>query len=590
VLRNIPPLLAMVWETNRTLCVSTLLLRLIIAFIPISSLWISRLIINAVVQVIRHEPVDRTWIWKLVAIELLLTVSSEAISRLISLLDSLLGDQFTNRISIRIMQHAMTLDLASFEDPVFYDKMERARRQSSGRLGMVASLAGMARQLVTLATLMSAVLLVSPWLLLLLALATIPLFLGETKFAYLNYSLLFRQTPEKRELDYVRYLGASNQSAKEVKIFGLGPHLIERVSTLFDRFYVENRRLSIRRALSGTALGLVSTAAYYIAYVYILVQALALRITVGDLTMLTRAFSRASDIMENLVTQLVSVSEEALHSKDLFDYFETAPRIASGPNAVPAPRPIRKGFEFQNVSFAYEGSKRPVLNGVSFRIDPGERIALVGENGAGKTTIVKLLARLYDPTEGRILLDGVDLREYDVQSLRAEIGVIFQDYMRYDMLASENIGVGRINEAGDPARIETAARKSLAAPVIEKLPGRYNQMLGRRFEGGVDLSTGQWQKIALARAYMRDAQVLILDEPTASLDARAEFEVYQRFLDLTGNKMAVLISHRFSTVRLADRIIVLEQGRIVENGSHEELVALGGLYSELFELQAAGYR
>jgi ATP-binding cassette subfamily B protein len=306
--------------------------------------------------------------------------------------------------------------------------------------------------------------------------------------------------------------------------------------------------------------------------------------------MLTRAFSRASDIMENLVTQLVSVSEEALYSKDLFDYFETTPQIASPPNALPAPRPIRKGFEFQNVSFAYEGSRRPVLNGISFHIDPGERIALVGENGAGKTTIVKLLARMYDPTAGRILLDGVDLRDYDVPSLRAEIGVIFQDYMRYDMLAGENIGVGRIDEAGDQARVETAARKSLAAPVIEKLPLRYGQMLGRRFEGGVDLSTGQWQKIALARAYMRDAQVLILDEPTASLDARAEFEVYQRFLDLTGNKMAVLISHRFSTVRLADRIIVLQQGQIVENGTHENLLALRGLYAELFELQAAGYR
>ena len=294
--------------------------------------------------------------------------------------------------------------------------------------------------------------------------------------------------------------------------------------------------------------------------------------------------------MEGLVAGLVGVSEQALFIKDLFDFFETRPAITSPPDAIPAPRPINDGFEFQDVSFAYPGSERRVLSDVSFRFYPGERIALVGENGAGKTTLVKLLARLYDPTEGRILLDGADLREYDVDDLRHEIGVIFQDYMRYDMLASENIGFGRVEALEENGRILRSAEKSLAADVVSKLPKQYQQMLGRRFEGGVDLSTGQWQKIALARAYMRDAQILILDEPTASLDARAEFEVFQRFVDLTAGKMAVLISHRFSTVRMADRILVLEQGGIVEQGSHQALVVLGGKYSELFELQAAGYR
>jgi ATP-binding cassette subfamily B protein len=294
--------------------------------------------------------------------------------------------------------------------------------------------------------------------------------------------------------------------------------------------------------------------------------------------------------MENLVSSLVGISEQALFIKDLFDFFETNPTILSPPNAIPAPRPIRNGFEFENVSFAYPGSEKWVLSNVSFRFYPEERIALVGENGAGKTTLVKLLARLYDPSAGRIVLDGVDLREYDVNDLRHEIGVIFQDYMRYDMLAAENIGVGRIEELQNELRMKASAEKSLAAGVVSALPKRYRQMLGRRFEGGVDLSTGQWQKMALARAYMRDAQILILDEPTASLDARAEFEVYQRFVDLTAGKMAVLISHRFSTVRMADRILVLEEGRIAEQGSHRQLVALGGKYAELFELQAAGYR
>jgi ATP-binding cassette, subfamily B, bacterial len=317
---------------------------------------------------------------------------------------------------------------------------------------------------------------------------------------------------------------------------------------------------------------------------------LAGQMTVGGLTLVTGAFARSRSIMESVVAGLVGISEQALFIKDLFDFLETTPQISSKPDALPAPRPVRRGFEFQHVSFAYPGSPDPVLSDLNFTFDAGERIALVGENGAGKTTLVKLLARLYDPTAGRILLDGIDLRDYDVEDLRREVGVIFQDYMRYDVLAAENIGFGRVDALEDEERILRSAEKSLAAEVIAGLPKTYRQMLGRRFEGGVDLSMGQWQKIALARAYMRDAQILILDEPTASLDARAEFEVYQRFVDLTAGKMAVLISHRFSTVRMADRILVLEYGRIVERGSHQQLVALGGKYAELFDLQAAGYR
>jgi ATP-binding cassette subfamily B protein len=589
-LKNVPPLLRMVWRTSRTLSISTLLLRFIAALFPLATLWVSKLIIDLVVRAIRHQPIDRSLIWKLLALELLLAIAADTTGRFISLVDSLLGDQFTNHVSIRLMEHANSLDLVSFEDPVFYDKMERARRQTTARLGMLGGLAGMAQQFITLLSLISAVIFFSPWLLLLLAAATLPVFFGETKFAMLNYSMLFRYTPERRELDYLRWLGASNGSAKEVKIFGLGQYLVDRSRSLFQRFYAENKHLAIHRAVHGTLLNVIPTGAYYGAYAFIIAKALAGALTVGDLTLMAGAFSRSRTIMESLVSGLAGVSEQALFIKDLFDFFQTNPTIASRPDAVPAPRPICSGFEFRNVSFAYPGSDTPVLRDVSFRLYPQERIALVGENGAGKTTLVKLLARLYDPSDGVILLDGIDLRDYEVDSLRHEIGVIFQDYMRYDVLASENIGFGRIDELQDTERVMRSAEKSLAAGVVEKLPKNYQQMLGRRFEGGVDLSTGQWQKVALARAYMRDAQILILDEPTASLDARAEFEVYQRFIDLTADKMAVLISHRFSTVRMADRIIVLEHGEIVEQGSHRQLVQLGGKYAELFELQAAGYR
>ena len=589
-LKNVPPLLRMVWATSPWLSVGTLALRGVAALLPLAMLWVSKLIIDVVVRSIRHQTVPHGLVWKLILLDLALAVISDTLSRFISLLDSLLGDLFTNHVSVRLMEHATTLDLVSFEDPVFYDKMERARRQTTARLGMLAGLASMAQQVLTLLSLLSAVIFVYPWLVLLLVLATIPVFLGETREAMLNYSLLFRSTPERRELDYLRYLGASNQSAKEVKIFGLGNYLAERARRLFDRFYADNRQLAIRRAGRGALINLIPTAAYYGAYALIVYRATRGLLTVGDVTLVIGAFTRIRMNMDNLLSGLIGVSEQALFIKDLFEFFDTKPGIVSGPDAIPAPRPIRDGFLFENVSFAYPDAEQNSLTDISFRFYPDERIALVGENGAGKTTLVKLLARLYDPTAGRILLDGVDLREYDVDDLRQEIGVIFQDYMRYDMLAMENIGVGRVGMVGDEERVGLSAEKSLAAGVITRLANGYRQMLGRRFEGGVDLSTGQWQKIALARAYMRDAQVLILDEPTASLDARAEFEVYQRFVDLTAGKMAVLISHRFSTVRMADRILVLEQGRIAEQGSHSHLVALGGKYAELFELQAAGYR
>jgi ATP-binding cassette subfamily B protein len=580
----------MVWDTGPALTLGTTALRLVSAVIPVGQLWVGKLIIDQVVRAIQGRLADPHRIWVYLAYEIALAVLSDLLSRAVNLTDSLLGDKFTNHVSLRLMEHANRLDLVSFEDPVFYDKLERARRQTTARLGMLGIIAGMGQQLITLLSLLAAVVSFSPWFLLLLVAAVVPAFLGETRFAMLAYSMLYRMTPERRELDYLRLLGASNQSAKEVKIFGLGQHLAERSRKLFDKFYEENKALAIKRAITGSLLNLLPTAGYYGAYVLILIRTMAGLMTVGSLTFVAGAFARSRSLIETLFSSLNNIAEQALYIKDLFDFFETEPSIASVPNALPAPRPIRSGFEFRDVSFAYPGSERQVLRRVSFHFDAGERIALIGENGAGKTTLVKLLARLYEPTGGAILLDGIDLREYDVDSLRGEIGVIFQDYMRYDMLVRENIGFGRIEELGNQARVESAARKSLAEPLIAQFKNGYQQMLGRRFENGVDLSAGQWQKVALGRAYMRDAQVLILDEPTASLDARAEYEVFLRFADLTRDRMAVLISHRFSTVRMADRILVLADGELVEQGTHQQLVALGGRYAELFELQAAGYR
>ncbi len=377
---------------------------------------------------------------------------------------------------------------------------------------------------------------------------------------------------------------------KKSKSSVLGPHLTERYREVSDRIYDENKTVAVKRASVGFGLNLISTGGYYGAYAVVLIRTLAGAISVGTFTFLTGAFSRSRMYIEKILQSFTDISDQALYLKDLFEFFEMEPSIRSLVGALPAPRPIRSGFEFRNVGFAYPGSKRMVVENISFRLEAAEKIALIGENGAGKTTLVKLLARLYDPTEGEILLDGVDLREYSVEELRKEIGVIFQDYMRYELLAKENIGFGKIEDLADTARIEMAAHKSMAFQVIGKLPNGYDQMIGRRFEGGVDLSGGEWQKFALARAYMRDAQLLILDEPTATLDARAEYEVFRRFAELTRGRMAVLISHRFSTVRMADRILVLENGQIREQGTHEKLVALGGRYAELFELQAAGYR
>ena len=605
-LRYLPRLLSIVWQTSRPLTVALGVLRIVRALLPVSTLWVGKLIVDTVVEALDAAP-DWERLWQLVAIEIALVVLGELLGRGSQLVESLLGDLFSNRMSVRLMRHAATLDLAQFEDAEFYDQLERARRQTTARLGLLAQLFSMIQDAITLTTLAGALLAFNPWLVLLLTFAIIPGFLGETHFAALGYSLLFRRTPERRQLDYLRMVGASDQTAKEVQMFGLAGWLADRYDVLATQFYEENKSLAIRRAIVGSGLAVLGTMGYYGAYVLILMQTVNGAITVGSLTFLAASFARSRDLVQRIFSSATDTLEQALYLRDLFAFFEIRPTIANAAEPRPVPRPIREGFRFENVGFRYPNSERWAVRNLDFHVDVGERIALVGENGAGKTTITKLLARLYDPTEGRITLDGVDLREYDLDQVRASIGVIFQDFVRFDMRFDENIAVGRITEsrnyldsltgrvltaddaASVPVAVRSAAEDSLASSLLPRLPRGWHQMLGRRFEGGVDLSGGEWQKIALARAYMRDAQLLILDEPTAALDARAEYEVFQRFSELMQGRMAVLISHRFSTVRMADRIIVLQGGRITEEGTHDALVANNGLYAELFHMQAEGY-
>jgi ATP-binding cassette, subfamily B, bacterial len=674
-LRNLPRLFAMIWRTSRPLTAASVALRLVRAGLPALMLYVGKLIVDEVVRLAQHSLTNSSAttsiphlfvnpsadgafsvfssifssvvssasntpnlfapLLLLVALELALALASDVLARCTALCDSLLGDLFANKTSVDLMRHAATLDLAMFEDATFYDKLEKARRQTTSRIALMTQTLAQVYDLVSMSLLALGLAAFAPWLLVLLVLAVIPSFVGESRFNARSYSLLNSWTPQRRELDYLRFTGASDDTAKEVKMFGLADFLTARYEALSNQYYRENRVLALQRAAWGSALAAVGTLGYYGAYGFILLQTARGAISLGDMTFLAGAFRGMRSSLEAVLGRFASIAESALYLQDLFDFFAMKPRIerlhehtgdnisqtdttpASRTNSaaarrwLPFPRPVREGFVFDNVGFRYDASgsasggsddtastavattatsqQRWALRGVSFTLNAGEKIALVGENGAGKTTLVKLLARLYDPSEGAILLDGRDLRDYDPVELRSEIGVIFQDFVRYQLNAGTNIAVGRIAEQANTGRIDHAAAQSLADSVIQSLPNGYDQLIGRRFAGGVELSGGQWQKIALARAYMRDAQVLILDEPTAALDARAEYEIFQRFTDLTRGKSAVLISHRFSTVRMADRILVLGNGTLLESGSHDELLALDGRYAELFRLQAKGY-
>jgi ATP-binding cassette subfamily B protein len=600
-LRTLRPFLAMVWQISPGLAAASLLLRLVRALVPVASLYVGKLIIDDVVHLMQlpNRPASlEAWLQSgrlgylavLLLAELALAVTSDVLRRVVALAESLLAEQVTNGSSVRLMEHAATLDLEDFEDAEFQDQLERARRQTSGRLTLMGQLFGQAQEAITVASLIVGLVVYAPLLILLLALALVPAFLTEAHFNARTYTLDFGRTPERRELDYVRQTAASVETAKEVKIFGLHGFLVDTYRRLAGDFYAANRALAVKRAVWGSLFTTVGTIGYYAAYAYIVWRTLQGAFTIGDLTFLSGSFLRLRTLLESLLFGFSSVAGQALYLNDLFSFFRTRPEILSPANARPFPQPIQHGFVFEDVGFTYPGADRWAVRHLSLTLRAGEVVALVGENGAGKTTLVKLLTRLYDPDEGRILLDGHDLRDYDLGALRGSMGVIFQDFVRYNFTAGDNIAVGRIEARDDRTRIERAAGRSQADEVIERLPGRYAQRIGKRFKNGVELSGGEWQKVAIARAYMREAEVLILDEPTAALDARAEFEVFQRFKELSQGKTAVLISHRFSSVRMADRIFVLADGKVAASGTHEELVAQPGLYAELFELQAAGYR
>jgi ATP-binding cassette subfamily B protein len=588
-LKNIPPVLHFVWESGPSVVFWNIAIRIFVAFLPVGIGIIGRFIIDGVNRLRMHQPLPQHF-WWLVGSEMFLAVLTGILSRAVDYFDNLLADRYTHHVSVEVMRKAASLDVTVYEDPVFYDRLERARVQATDRLAMIQQMGRLIQQTVTAIAFSAVLIRYSPFLLLLLVAGILPAFLGESHFAFLTYAKNFGQTPARRQMDYLRQVGGSKEAAKELKLFNLSGYLTERFTGLSQGIYKENVALNKRRMFWGGLLAIVGQLGYYGAYAYSIYRTIQGFYSIGDLTLITTAIMQAMANIQQAFSTASGVADQALFLTDLLAFFEMKPTVASKVNGLPAPSPIRAGFEFRNVSFAYPGTDRRVLADFNFTLRPGERVALIGENGQGKTTIVKLITRLYDPTEGAILLDGVDLREYDLTDLHAEIGVIFQDFMRYEMTARENIAVGRIEVPHTAQEIEDAAERSLAAGVIARLSEGYDQMLGRRFESGVDLSGGEWQKLALARAYLRDAQLLILDEPTAALDARSEFQVFERFAELTEGKMALLISHRFSTVRMADRIVVLEEGRLVEEGSHAQLIATGGRYAAMFEMQAASYR
>ena len=599
--RHLPSLFRLVWIASPSLTLWSIGLRLVRAALPILGLYVGKLIIDAVVaQTKLPSPGDDLSAWitsgrldtlaVLLGLEFALAILSNGLGRASSLADSLLSERYSNFASIRLMEHAATLDLEQLESSTEQDRLDRARRQVTGRTALLTQVFGQAQDMLTVVSLAAGLVAFAPWLIGLLCLALVPGFLGERHFNAQSYRLDYFRTPERRQLDYLRYLGSSTETAKEIKLFGLNDFLAQRFGRFADAMFADNSRLAMRRAAWGAMFAALGSLAYYLAYFVIVWRTVSGHFSLGDLTFLAGAFLRLRGLLEGLLLGFSQIAGQVLYLADLFSFFELRPAITSPAAPLAMPSPIRTGFVFEDVGYRYAGSDTWAVRHLDLVLASGEVLALVGQNGAGKTTIVKLLARLYDPTEGRILLDGRDLRDYDLTALRARIGVIFQDFVRFHLTAAENIGVGRIGDLDDRPRIAQAATRSLANRLIGGFPMGYDQPLGRRFNNGIDLSGGEWQKIAIARAYMREADVLILDEPTAALDARAEFEVFERFKDLSRGKTAVIISHRFSTVRMADRIVVLGEGRVVEAGSHAALVASGGRYAELFDLQASGYR
>jgi len=588
-----PQAVRFVWRTNRWATVGLGLLTLGGALLPATQAWVGKLIVDGVVASVQSgqdaEQVKNVFFYLI--LELGLFLLSAAFNHGRRLIQQLIQLQLANRIRAEIIRKALTLELAYFEDPDFYDRLQNARREGGYKpVELVNDTFLIVQNMITLISFALLMLRFSPWLVVILLATSIPAFIAETRYSERGFRLLTRRAPETRQVNYLSRLLTEDTAVKEIKLFNLGAALLKRYTTLFDKFFQEDKTLALRRAAAGFGLGLIATLGFYGSYAWIVWHTVQGKISLGDMTLYLTIFRQGQTTFQSILSAVGNIYENSLFMTNFFDFLGLEPRMKIASQQRKLSLPLRGGIEFRGVGFRYPGNDEWALRGVDLTIRPGEKIALVGHNGAGKTTLIKLLSRLYDPTEGSILIDGIDIRDLEPLELQQRIGVIFQDFVRYHLPVRENIGFGQINAMDDPERIAAAARKSGADAVIEDLPAGYETMLGRWFSGGHELSLGQWQKIALARAFMREAEILVLDEPTASVDAQTEYEIFQHFKELTDGKMAILISHRFSTVRMADRIAVIQEGRITELGTHEELLRREGTYAKLFSMQAEGYR
>jgi ATP-binding cassette, subfamily B, bacterial len=588
-----PQAVRFVWRTNRWATVGLGLLTLGGALLPASQAWVGKLIVDGVVASIQSgqnaEQVRKVFIYLL--LELGLFLLSAAFNHGRRLIQQLIQLQLANRIRAEIIAKALTLDLAYFEDSDFYDRLQNARREGGYKpVELINDTFLIVQNSITLISFALLMLRFSPWLVVVLLATSIPSFIAETRYSERGFRLLTRRAPETRQVNYLSRLLTEDTAVKEIKLFNLGGTLLNRYTTLFDKFFEEDKTLALRRATAGFGLGLIATLGFYGSYAWIVWYTVQGKISLGDMTLYLAIFRQGQSTFQSILSAVGNIYENNLFMANFFEFLCLEPRMKITGQKRKLSLPLRGGIEFRDIGFRYPDREEWALRGVNLIIRPGEKIALVGHNGAGKTTLIKLLSRLYDPTEGSILIDGIDICDLDPLELQQRIGVIFQDFVRYHLPVRENIGFGQIDAMDDVERIAAAARKSGAHAVAEELPEGYETMLGRWFHDGHELSLGQWQKVALARAFMRDAEILVLDEPTASVDARAEYEIFQNFKALTEGKMAILISHRFSTVRMADRIAVIQEGRIAELGTHDELLRRGGTYAELFSMQAEGYR
>jgi len=588
-LSYVPRFFKEIWQTNKKLFLISALCRLIAALLPVVILWVGKIIIDEIIRITTQGEKDFAELWKYVVIEFILVILSDLMSRAISLTDGILGDQYNINTSVKIIEKTNEIDISLLENSEFYDKLDRARTQTMGRVDLMSNVLGQAQTTISIVTLVAGLIYFEPYLIILLVLSIIPSFINEVRFSQQQYSLARSWTSERRELDYLRFIGANDKTAKEIKLFGLTNFVVNRFKNLATKYFNLNKSLVIKRSSYGFLFNLLGSISYYAAYVFIIYRVLSGVITLGELTFLSGSFNRLMKSLQDFFSKFTRISESSLYLKDYFDFIDISVQPKTKED-VPLPKVIQRGFEFKNVFFAYPESENQILKNVSFSVKAGEKIAFVGQNGAGKTTLTKLLLRFYEPTSGEILLDGININRYNKSEYQAYFGVLFQDFFRYEFSVKENIAIGKIDEIENQARIEKAAELSLADEVVSELTNGYEQQLGKRFVKGQELSGGQWQKIALARAYMKDAEVMILDEPTSALDAKAESEVFERFIHLIKNKTSVIISHRFSTVRQADRIIVLQEGKILESGTHEELMSNNKLYAQLFTLQAEGYQ